>query len=126
AIAMDTLEPAVQRNALRQLLEAAGETRGRVRLCLAREEALVRRVSLPAATEENLEQVLGFEMDRLTPFRAEDVYFDHRVVGRDPTSGQVHVLLAVARRDLVDSKVERLRAWGANLQGVTVQEDAVS
>ena len=38
---------------------------------------------MPAATEENLPQVLSFEMDRLTPFRSDEVYFDHRVVGRD-------------------------------------------
>ena len=126
SIAMETLDPAAQRGAVRQLLEAAGETRGRVRLCLAREDSLTRRVMLPAATEENLEQVLGFEMDRLTPFRSEDVYFDHRIVGRDPASGQIQVELAVARRDVVDPKVERLRNWGANVQGVTVLEGATT
>ena len=58
------------------------------------DEALVRRVTMPAATEENLRQVLGFEMDRLTPFRADDVYFDYRVVSRDAAAGQ----LAIAAR----------------------------
>jgi general secretion pathway protein L len=90
---------------------------------LSREEALVRRVTLPGATEENLQQVLGFEMDRLTPFKAEDVYFDYRVVARDPATGQIQVQVALARRDLVDAKVEKLRGWGANVQGVTVQDD---
>jgi general secretion pathway protein L len=126
SVAMDALDNSAQRAALRRLLESAGETRGRLRLCLAREEALSRRVMLPAATEENLEQVLGYEMDRLTPFRAEDVYFDHRVVGRDAIAGQVQVQIAVARRDLVDAKVERLRGYGASVQGVTVQDDAAS
>jgi general secretion pathway protein L len=102
------------------------DARGRVRLVLAREEALMRRVTLPAATEENLAQVIGFEMDRLTPFRAEDVYFDHRVVARDPTTGQIQVQVALARRDAVDPKVERLRALGANVQGVTIQDDATA
>jgi general secretion pathway protein L len=81
---------------------------------------------LPAATEENLEQVIGYEMDRLTPFRSEDVYFDYRIVGRDPVAGQVQVQIAVARRDVVDAKVERLRSYGGNVQGVTVQDDAAS
>jgi general secretion pathway protein L len=123
---MDALDNVAQRAALRRLLEGAGETRGRVRLCLAREESLTRRVTLPAATEENLEQVIGYEMDRLTPFRAEDVYFDQRVVARDSVAGQVQVQLALARRDVVDAKVERLRSFGANVQGVTVQDDAGS
>lgn len=121
---MDALDPAAQRAALRQLLQSAGETGARVRLRLARGEALLRRVWLPGATEENLEQVIGFEMDRLTPFRAEDVYFDHRVVARDAASGQIEVEISVARRDLVDAKVERLRSWGASVQGVLVAEDS--
>lgn len=120
------LDPARARAEMRALLERAGETRQRVRLCIARDEALVRRVAMPLATEENLEQVLAFEMDRLTPFRAEDVYFDYRVVSRDAAGGKLWVLLAVARRALVDPRIERLRALGANLQGVTVAHDAAA
>jgi general secretion pathway protein L len=85
-VAAATLEATAARTALRQMLERAGETRMRARLRLPREAALVRRVTMPAATEENLPQVVAFEMDRLTPFRAEDVYFDQRVVSRDPNS----------------------------------------
>ncbi len=123
-VAMSALDREGQRAALRRMLEGAGETRGRARLCLGRDEALVRRVSLPAATEENLGQILGFEMDRFTPFKLEDVYFDHRVVSRDPASGQILVELAVARREVVDARVEQLRGWGASVQGVTVSGDA--
>jgi general secretion pathway protein L len=78
---------------------------------------------MPAATEENLRQVLAFEMDRLTPFRAEEVYFDFRVLARDMASGTLTVLLAVARRELVDARVEALRATGISVQGVTVRDD---
>ena len=125
-VAMDALDANAQRGALRQMLESAGESGGRARLCLLRDEALVRRVTLPAATEENLAQVVGFEMDRLTPFRAEDVYHDHRIVGRDAAAGQLLVQVAVARRDVVDAKIERLRGWGASVQGVNVQDDVAS
>jgi len=110
------------RLALQALLRRAGETRGRVRLCLGPGEALVRRAAMPAATEENLAQVLAFEMDRLTPFRAEDVYFDFRVVARDAAAGQIVLQLAVARRDLVDPRVQRLRELGASVQGVLVRD----
>jgi general secretion pathway protein L len=117
------LDETRRRGALRALLGRAGESRSRARLCLEQGEALVRRVNMPAATEENLRQVLAFEMDRLTPFHAEDVYFDHRVLSRDAAAGHVAVQLAVARRDLVDARVEKLRSLGASVQGVTVRED---
>jgi general secretion pathway protein L len=78
---------------------------------------------MPAATEENLTQVLAYEMDRLTPFKADEVYFDHRVLSRDPGTAQIQVQLAVARRTLVDALVARLRALGVSVQGVTVRDD---
>ena len=112
-----------RRAGVAQLLERAGETRGRMRLCLGRAEALVRRVAMPAATEENLRQVIAFEMDRLTPFRADEVYFDYRVLARDAQAAQLSVLLALAKRDLVDARVATLRGLGANVQGVAVRDD---
>ena len=42
-------------------------------------KGLRKSMVLPAAAEENLRQVLAFEMDRHTPFKADQVYFDfHR------------------------------------------------
>ena len=108
---------------VRALVERVGETRGRIRVALAPHEALLRRVTMPAATEENLASVLGFEMDRLTPFRADEVYFDHRIVGRDTAAGVLTVLLAVARRDLVEARISGARALGLAVHGVAVRED---
>jgi general secretion pathway protein L len=110
------------RAALQAMLQRVGETRARVRVCLGQAEALVRRLTMPAATEENLAQVLAFEMDRLTPSRAVDVFCDNRVLARDAAAGQVAVQIAVARRSLVDERVERLRNLGANVQGVAVRD----
>jgi general secretion pathway protein L len=122
-VELAALDEAARRDAVRALLERAGETRSRARLCLERGEALVRRVRMPAATEENLRQVIAFEMDRLTPFRAEDVYFDCRVVEREAGAGMILIQLAVARREGVDAKVQRLRELGLNVQGVTVRDE---
>jgi general secretion pathway protein L len=113
-----------KRALVRSLLEGAGETRGRARAALRHHEALVRRVTLPAATEENLAQVLGFEMDRLTPFKSDEVYFDQRVVSRDAADGQITVELAMAPRDRVDARVRELGSLGVSVQGVALRDDA--
>ena len=113
-----------RRAAVRSLLDSLGETRARARAALRADEALVRRVTLPAATEENLAQVLAFEMDRLSPFTSEEVYFDQRVVSRDPATGHVVVELAIARREAVDARVRELRALGVSVQGVALRDDA--
>ena len=122
---LGTLDIEGRRLALRNLLSGPGEGQMRLRLCLDRDESLLRRVSLPLATEENLSQVLAFEMDRLSPFRAEEVYFGYRIALRDPAAGKVHMDLGVARRNLVDERVTKLRDWGASVQGVVLADDVV-
>jgi general secretion pathway protein L len=65
------------------------------------ERTLRRRLTLPLAAEEHLASVLAFEMDRQTPFRADQVYFDHRIHKRDQTARTMLVeLLAVPRSEL--------------------------
>ena len=123
SVDLAALDTARARAAVRALLERAGETRGRARLALRHEDVLVRRVTMPLATEENLTQVLAFEMDRLTPFRAEDVYYDQRIISRDSGAGTLQALLAIARRDLVDARLERVRALGVSVQGVSLREE---
>lgn len=79
--------------------------------------ALRRRVTLPAPAAENLREVLSFEMDRLTPFKAEDVYYDYRVVpergtGSLTTGRALLVDLVVVCRREVDWALDLIRAAG--------------
>ena len=113
-----------RRKALDELMARAGEEARRLTLVLPRGEALVRRVALPLATEENLSQVLAFEMDRLTPFEAGQVYFGHRVVGRDSAAEKVDVEIAVVPRERIDERVARLAEMGGNVRGVVTADDA--
>jgi general secretion pathway protein L len=85
---------------------------GRVLLRLTRRQALVRRVVLPLATLEDLRHVLGFEMERQTPFSAEQVYFDYRVVHKHVERQQVEVDLYVVPRVAVDGLLLRLGRMG--------------
>jgi|GEM_PF-3278535 len=59
---------------------------------------LNRVVTLPLATEENLENVFMYEIDRYTPFKREDVYFDTQVQSRNTQEKKITVLLRVAKK----------------------------
>lgn len=85
------------------------------RLVLPADQALIRIVSLPLAAEENLREVLEFEMDRFTPFKAEDMVFDVQVRARDPERGRLSVLLVAARRAVVEDLVAGARHRPAGL-----------
>ncbi|GAB3114788.1 PilN domain-containing protein [Aestuariicella hydrocarbonica] len=67
-------------------------------VCLAANQALVKTLRLPLATVDNLRDVLGFEMDRFTPFRSEQVYYDYCITSREPVKQTLTLQLAVIPR----------------------------
>ena len=91
----------------------------RVVVALPPRSVLRRSLTLPAAVEEGLVDALAFDLDRHTPFKADELYFDAAVVGRDPAHGRIRVDLAAARRSIVDRAVAQAESWGATVVGVT-------
>ena len=53
----------------------------RVVVALPPDQVLRKTINLPAAVEDNLAQVLAYDLDRHTPFKPEEVCFDARIVG---------------------------------------------
>lgn len=110
------------RAALAGLLQSREEPPALV-LLLPRARVLRRRLTLPAAVEENLRQVLGFEMDRQTPFRADQVYFDARVLARDAASKQIEVDLLLVPRPVADAELSAAEALGLRLDGLDAADE---
>jgi general secretion pathway protein L len=88
-------------------------------LLLPDDRVLARRITLPAAAEENLREVLGFEMDLHTPFHASEVYFDFTIVGRDSGRQQLTVDLVYAPREAVDALLEGTSSAGLRTDLIT-------
>ena len=91
----------------------------RVRVSLPPRSVLRRRLVLPAAIEENLRGAIGYDIDRLTPFKADEVYFDVAIVDRDPMKDTIDVDFAAALRSVVDEASARVVAWGAEVATVS-------
>jgi len=91
--------------------------------CIRSERTLRRAISLPAAAEDNLRQVLAFEMDRQTPFKADQVYFDYRVGARAAADRNLQIELTVVPRAQLDAELVVLNSCGAQLDGVDCWRD---
>ncbi|MGH7109792.1 MAG: hypothetical protein ACREFK_05130, partial [Stellaceae bacterium] len=64
-------------------------------------DILAKTLSLPLAAQAELPQVLAFEMDRETPFTAEELYWNHGIQAIERDSGQMSVrLLLVPKANL--------------------------
>lgn len=81
-------------------------------LCLPRNSVLNKSLMLPLAAEENLREVLAFEMDRHTPFTPEQVYYDYAVIARVPGDNSLAVDLFLAPREELDELLARLSRLG--------------
>lgn len=85
----------------------AGDQRD-LALTLPPSRVLRKTLTLPLATEENLRQVLEFQIEQHTPFPATKVYFGYQVTGRDFEHGQLTVEFAATPRDGVDAAIKTL------------------
>lgn len=83
-------------------------------------EVLKKQVSLPASTEENLYEVIQYEMDRYTPFNKDDVYFDYRVEDRIKDKELIKVLLIVIRKEVLNPVVHAIENSSLHLQRINI------
>lgn len=121
---------------IKRALQAALSGRSKdVRLLIAPEMVLQKIVTYPAATLENLHDVVAFDMDRQTPFTASQVYFDaRRAVGMASLAGgknsegapMVAVELLAVPRPALFSALQSLREAGARVLSMGVVNDTGS
>ncbi len=85
-----------------------------VELCLGKAQVLHLQHYFPEAVKENLQQVLGYQLDRLTPFSADSALFAARVAQHDKGRKEILADIYVAPKH----SVERL---GRQLEGIGIE-----
>lgn len=89
-------------------------------LLLPAASSLRRRLTLPAAAAERLRDVVGFEIDRQTPFTADAVAFDARVLARRDGDGQLDAELVAVPRQVLNPQLAAIGPLADSLAGVDV------
>lgn len=82
----------------------------RIALLMPAAQVLRRRLVLPVAARDNLRQVVGYDIDRQTPFRAEDIHFGVRELGEGGPEGRFVAELAATPRASLDPLLDELVA----------------
>ncbi|MDY0397640.1 MAG: type IV pilus assembly protein PilM [Desulfuromonas thiophila] len=76
---------------------------------------IIRKISLPLMTEDELENSIQWEAEQYIPFEMADVYLDYHILGPDPNDqGLMEVVLVAAKREFVDEYVSVIRESGLN------------
>ncbi|MEQ1528051.1 MAG: PilN domain-containing protein [Methylococcales bacterium] len=94
-------------------------------LRLTNQQVIEKELGLPSVAKENLHQVVGYELDRYTPFKAEEVYYAVKPVPdvvNEP--GQIRVNLLLTTRSVLDDIYKEVKALGCSPLFVDFEEDA--
>jgi general secretion pathway protein L len=98
--------------------------RDRARWLLLPATAVLRReLRLPLAAAERLRDLLRHQIDRETPFTADQVAFDARVLGRDESGKQIRVALVVLPIATLNTHVAAATAIAGGLRGIDVADE---
>jgi general secretion pathway protein L len=90
----------------------------RVAVALPPRQMLRKQLVLPSVVEENLLRTLAYDLDRHTPFRPDQVYFDATVIGRDLPRKSIRVDWVAALKTVVDGARRQVEDWGATVVSV--------
>jgi type IV pilus assembly protein PilM len=75
---------------------------------------IVKRVSLPEMSEEELSESIKFEAEQYIPFDIEDVNLDFQILGPKEEPGQMDVILVAVKKDIVNDFLSVVKEAGLN------------
>jgi type IV pilus assembly protein PilM len=75
---------------------------------------IIKRISLPEMTEEELSESIKFEAEQYVPFNIEDVNLDFQILGPKDEPGQMDVILVAVKRDIINDYVSAVKEAGLN------------
>jgi Tfp pilus assembly protein PilN len=112
------LSPEYLASVTAKYVAATKSTKAKAVLCIPKSWAIVKTVEFPIAVKENLSDVISYELDRLTPLALDNAYYDFKVI--DENAEKISILLAVARKDEIDSYLEALRGRNIKIAAVGI------
>ncbi|WP_277792055.1 hypothetical protein [Caulobacter endophyticus] len=101
----------------------SGHTPRRADILLPAQAVLVRRIDLPPLSSRDLRRMLAENMDRLTPFPADRVYFDVLAEGESGHAGRRRLRLAVIPRAQAQAVMEQARVLGLDVERFGVEAE---
>ncbi|MCF7870673.1 MAG: pilus assembly protein PilM [Candidatus Omnitrophica bacterium] len=95
----------------------------KIRASLKSPACLVRYFPFPKTDRKKLKQALYYQLNKFIPYPPKEVYFDYTVL-KEIDSSQNYILLAVAKKDYIDSILDSFKKKGILISEITL--DSIS
>ncbi|MFQ5698664.1 MAG: type IV pilus assembly protein PilM [Myxococcota bacterium] len=102
-------------SAIREACEQAGVRSREVACSTSGHAVIVKKITLPSQSSEELEETIRWEAEQYIPFDINEVNVDYQILQEGGIDGQMDVLLVAAKRDLIDNYQTVLQDAGMSL-----------
>ena len=98
---------------VRNLVESLKIKTKNVASSVSGHSVIIRKIQLPIMTDEELEASIQWEAEQYIPFEISEVNLDFQILGADVKDpAQMNVVLVAAKKEIVASYAETIRAAG--------------
>jgi len=88
---------------IRDLIQSQRVRHKEVGIAISGHSVIIKKITLPAMTDEELEESIQWEAEQYIPFDINDVNIDVQVLTPEPSEqGQMDVLLVAAKKDMIN------------------------
>jgi type IV pilus assembly protein PilM len=102
-------------DALKDMIRSAGIKSKNVVISISgHSSVIIKRISLPEMTEEELSESIKFEAEQYVPFDIEDVNLDFQIIGPKEEPGQMDVILVAVKKDIINEYINVAKEAGLN------------
>lgn len=95
------MNPTVVADVISDLIERNGISRKETAIGVAGNTVIIKKITLPAMTEEELEESIQWEAEQHIPFDIDDVYVGYEMLRHRTEQGQMDVVLVAAKKELI-------------------------
>ena len=112
-------------SAIQEAIASAGIKSKLVATAVSGHSVIVKKISLPAMSREELDESIRWEAEQYIPFDINEVNLDFQIVEGSETEGQMDVLLVAAKKDLIDDYTQVITDAGLQPAVIDVAAFAV-
>jgi len=97
-----------------------------VNISVSGSAVIVRFISMPRMTDEELKSAIKFEAEKFIPFNINDCIIDFQMLRKNERENKIDVLLAAAKREYIEERIAVVEASGFSVEVVDVDSFAIS
>lgn len=91
---------------------SSGLSKDNVVLGIPRKDIILRNLDLPSEVEDNLKQVMQYQVQSFEPAEGEQYYYDYSLLGGPGTPKRLSILLAMVKKSTLDDYLLMLSGFG--------------